>query len=166
MKTLKRYELICMILVMALGTLLHFVYKWSGENAFVGIFGSVNESTWEHLKIFYWPFLGCSVFEYFKLKNPGKGFFMSKAAALLVGMLVITASFYTYSGIIGTDISWINIAIFYIAVFFAYRFSQKVLSERRFSDKNSWGILIFAVFLVLFIVFTFKTPEIGIFEAP
>ena len=29
------------------GTLLHFVYEWSGESLFVGIFSPINESVWE-----------------------------------------------------------------------------------------------------------------------
>ena len=33
------------------GTLLHFVYEWSGESLFVGIFSPINESVWEHLKL-------------------------------------------------------------------------------------------------------------------
>ena len=37
------------------GTLLHFVYEWSGESLFVGIFSPINESVWEHLKLLFFP---------------------------------------------------------------------------------------------------------------
>jgi Family of unknown function (DUF6512) len=33
------------------GTLQHFVYGWSGQNALVGLVSPVNESVWEHTKL-------------------------------------------------------------------------------------------------------------------
>lgn len=43
--------------VLVLGTLSHFFFDWSGENRLVGIFAAVNESTWEHLKLLFFPAL-------------------------------------------------------------------------------------------------------------
>jgi hypothetical protein len=40
-----------------LGTLLHFAYDFSGQNFVVGLFSAINESTWEHLKLLFMPFL-------------------------------------------------------------------------------------------------------------
>ena len=37
----------------ALGTLLHFVYEWSGGSPWAAAVSAVNESTWEHMKILY-----------------------------------------------------------------------------------------------------------------
>ena len=39
------------------GTLLHFVYEWSGENVLVAAFSAVNESTWEHMKLLFFAIL-------------------------------------------------------------------------------------------------------------
>ena len=39
------------------GSLLHFVYDWSGGKRWVAVFGAVNESYWEHIKIAVWPVL-------------------------------------------------------------------------------------------------------------
>ena len=43
--------------VAILGTLSHFVYGLSGENRFIGLFFPVNESTWEHMKLAFFPML-------------------------------------------------------------------------------------------------------------
>ena len=40
-----------MLVIAALGALLHFLYELSGCNKVVAIFAAVNESTWEHIKI-------------------------------------------------------------------------------------------------------------------
>ena len=45
------------LLVSLLGSLMHFVYKWSNCDPFVAIFCAVNESTWEHAKIMLFPLL-------------------------------------------------------------------------------------------------------------
>ena len=37
------------------GTLLHFAYEYSMENPLVAMFAPVNESTWEHMKLLFWP---------------------------------------------------------------------------------------------------------------
>ena len=52
-KKIRDYQIFSVIFVFILGTLLHFTYKLSGENGVVAIFSTVNESTWEHLKLLY-----------------------------------------------------------------------------------------------------------------
>ena len=37
----------------ALGTLLHFVFDWSGGNVAAALFSAVNESIWEHMKLLF-----------------------------------------------------------------------------------------------------------------
>ena len=46
------------LLISAVGSLMHFVYKWTACDPFVGVFCAVNESTWEHAKIMLLPLLG------------------------------------------------------------------------------------------------------------
>ena len=49
------FEIISSIFIMILGTLLHFTFKWSNNNVLVGTFSAINESTWEHLKLIFFP---------------------------------------------------------------------------------------------------------------
>ena len=51
------------------GTLLHFVYEWSGESLFVGIFSPINESVWEHLKLLFFPMSVWILIGYFIFKR-------------------------------------------------------------------------------------------------
>ena len=66
---LKRLEIIGAIIVCILAPVFHFLFEWSGDNTFVGIFAAVNESVWEHTKIVYFPFLFYSIAEYFILRD-------------------------------------------------------------------------------------------------
>lgn len=53
------------LFISILGTLLHFTYEWSQNNAIVGLFSAVNESTWEHLKLLFFPMFFLTLFELF-----------------------------------------------------------------------------------------------------
>ena len=43
--------------VCLLGSLLHFLYDWTGGSIVVAPISAVNESTWEHMKLFFLPAL-------------------------------------------------------------------------------------------------------------
>lgn len=47
--------IIGIIFISIIGTLLHFMYEFSGHNKIVSLFAAVNESTWEHIKIALTP---------------------------------------------------------------------------------------------------------------
>ena len=37
------------------GTMLHFLYDQTGGNILAAPFSGVTESTWEHMKLLFWP---------------------------------------------------------------------------------------------------------------
>ncbi len=152
----------------ALGTLLHFAYEWTGENPIVGLFSTVNESTWEHLKLLFVPMVLFGVFEFFRYGIYNTCFFSAKLMAILTGMLVITAFFYTYRGILGYNVDFLNILDFYIGAAVAWIVQYRLLHRRRHCSPIRYGIGIFGLVIlgVLFAVFTFYQPDLGIFIDP
>ena len=56
-KRLNFWPLAGFLTVSALGTLAHFAYEWSGKQLLAGAFCAVNESTWEHMKLLFFPAL-------------------------------------------------------------------------------------------------------------
>ena len=97
---LKTLEGISFLIASLLGTLFHFVYEWSGDNFFVGLFFPVNESTWEHLKLVFIPILLVSVLEYFISEIPRNDYPCIKLRSALLAMLIIVVLFYTYTGVL------------------------------------------------------------------
>ena len=57
MKEFRRSVWIGFIWSIVFGTMLHFLYGWTGENRVVGLYAAVSESTWEHLKLLFFPVL-------------------------------------------------------------------------------------------------------------
>ena len=64
-KKILKWQIVAIIFGIAFGTLLHFTYKWSGQNKLIGVFSSVNESTWEHLKLSFFPIVIFGLIQYF-----------------------------------------------------------------------------------------------------
>ena len=70
MKQLKKYTIIgSTFFVLITGTLSHFIYEWSGNNFIVGFFFPVNESTWEHMKLVFFPMFLFSIFMFKRLNG-------------------------------------------------------------------------------------------------
>ena len=149
-----------------LGTLLHFLYEWFGETVWIAPFSGVNESTWEHMKLLFWPMFLFAVFQYFFFRDL-PAFWSVKLRGVLLGLALIPILFYTYNGVIGKSPDWVNISIFFISAAVAYIYETRQFRDTRVGGNwEKWAFGALCVLAVLFIVFTFWTPEIGIFRDP
>ena len=166
-RAINRLAIFSFFIIGGLGTLLHFVYDWSGQNALIGIFSAVNESTWEHLKLLYWPFVLFSIYEYFSVGKYINGFFYAKLKGLLAGFLSIIIIFYTYTGILGFNIDFLNITIYFISLLIAIVISRLSLYNRSISSGKNKTALVLIIFIgLLLVLFTFYPPQINLFKDP
>ena len=85
------------VLAVVLGTLFHFVYGFTGENRIVGYFFPINESTWEHMKLVYFPMLLCM---WIFVKSADEKWMLGN----IIGTWLIPVMFYTYKGILGLEL--------------------------------------------------------------
>lgn len=164
-KKIRNYQIISAIFTFALGTLLHFTYKLSGENQFVAIFSAINESTWEHLKLLFFPMLLTTIIGFFYLGKEFPNFLCSKTIGILVALVFTIIFFYTYTGVLGKNIAAIDIASFFVATILG-EFVAYVHIVNKFKCNNVKAILILILIFICFIIFTFSTPKIGIFKDP
>lgn len=162
---IKYYQIASAILVCILGTLLHFTYKFFGENNFLASFSAVNESVWEHLKLLFFPMLLTTIIGYFYIGKNEPNFLCAKTLGIVTSMLFIIIFFYTYTGIIGKSILFIDIASFFVAVILAEYLSYNLII-RNFECNHITVIIILSVILIGFIVFTYFPPKIEIFRDP
>ena len=148
------------------GTILHFLYEWLGEAVWIAPFSGVNESTWEHMKLLFWPAFIFAIVQSFFFRDR-EDFWCVKLRGIVLGIILIPVLFYTYNGVIGRSPDWINIVIFFISAAIAY-----IYETRRFKGNATvckhpkLAISLLCVIAALFIVFTFATPEINIFKDP
>ena len=148
------------------GTILHFLYEWLGKAVWIAPFSGVNESTWEHMKLLFWPMFLFAVVQSFFFRDR-EDFWCVKLRGILLGLVLIPVVFYTYNGVVGKSPDWINIAIFFIAAAIAYLYETKLFKNETVACKRAkLAIGVLCILALLFVVFTFATPEIGIFKDP
>ena len=148
------------------GTILHFLYDWLGKAAWIAPLSGVNESTWEHMKLLFWPMFIYAIVQSFFFCDRAD-FWCVKLRGTLLGLALIPITFYTYNGVIGRSPDWINIAIFFISAAIAYIYETRLFKDEKEDCKfPKLAIGILCVIALLFVVFTFATPEIGIFKDP
>ncbi len=148
------------------GTLLHFLYDWLGGAMWIAPFSGVNESTWEHMKLLFWPMLAFAIIQSFFFKGQ-RNFWCIKLRGILLGLTLIPVLFYTYNGVIGKSPDWLNIAIFFISAAVTYVYEARQLYKNELvCKKPKFSIVTLALIAALFVSFTFLPPELGIFKDP
>ena len=148
------------------GTILHFLYDWLGGAVWIAPFSGINESTWEHMKLLFWPMFIFALVQSIFFKDR-EDFWCIKGRGVLLGLILIPVIFYTYNGVIGKSPDWINITIFFVAAAIAYFYETKLFKSEKVSCKTQkLALSVICVIALLFIIFTFATPKIGIFKDP
>ena len=149
------------------GTLLHFLFDWTGGNAFVALFSAVNESIWEHLKLLFYPMVAVALIQYFVWGKDAEFFWCIKLIGILAGLVLIPVIYYSYTGILGVKADWFNITIFFLTAGAVYWLETK-LFQRQLScavgSKAAVGLVV--LMAILFTAFTFTPPHIPFFQDP
>ena len=164
-KKIIRFQIFSVIFTWILGTILHFLYEWSGDNKIIASFSAVNESTWEHLKLLFFPMLISTIIGFSYKGKVIPNYLCAKVLGIILAMSFVVIFFYTYVGIIGTNFAIVDIGSFFIAVglgqYVAY---QKMQSTS--SCSNVIPIIILLVLCSCFLIFTFFPLHIALFEDP
>lgn len=160
------WQLIGFLSVSAMGTFLHFLYDWTGSTV-AALVSGVNESTWEHMKLLFFPMLLFAVIEYFSVGKDYENFWCIKLKGVLLGLLLIPVIFYTLNGVFGTTPDCVNIAIFFVSVAgaFIYESRQFSINSATCKSKNV-AIAVLILIAVAFFIFTFLPPELSLFQDP
>jgi hypothetical protein len=148
------------------GAALHFTFELSNfQNMVVAFFSAVNESTWEHLKMVFWPGVIFMLIEYTYVKDIVRNYFVAKTVGLLLMPLIIAVGWYAYTPFTGRSIYPLDLFLFYIAVLAGQIASYKILNAPAFTPRfKSFAIGVFTLMLITFSTFTFFPPRIFLFE--
>ena len=128
-KSIQRWEIAGILFIVAFGASLHFLFEWSGYWRPMAIIAAVNESTWEHFKIAFWPSIIWALIEFPFIRQKTKNFAIAKAAGLLTMPLVTAVLFYGYTAFTGQHFLIADIIIFIIAVIVGQWVSMRLLAS-------------------------------------
>lgn len=160
------WQLMGFSLVSLGGVLLHFLYDITGGSVLVAPFSGVNESTWEHMKLLFWPMLLFAVIEAAFFRDR-PDFWCIKLRGILLGLTLIPVIFYTYNGAVSKSPDWLNIAIFFVAAALGFVYEITLYNKKPpiFCRKGLAALTLVAL-AATFVVFSFAAPHLGIFRDP
>ena len=167
-KKLLRWELAGFLFVGAVGSLLHFLFSWTGNAPLAAAFSAVNESTWEHMKLLFVPFFLFTMVQFVVFAEPLRNFFAVKGAAALLGLLAIPALFYTFNGMFGKTVDWFNVLIFFLADALMFFVSRRMLlhGTLRGGTRQLAGFLLLWALAFAFVFFTYRPIHLPLWQDP
>jgi len=165
MNSLKRFCIIGAIFTVILGTISHFVYDWTGGNFLAGLFFPVNESTWEHMKLLFFPMFIYTLIAGKWMEEEYPCIYNAMFTGILVGLVLIPTIFYTYTGVLGFTVDWLNIALYVISVLAAYYVVYRVAQKCTGKDSKVLRYVMYALVLA-FMIFSVYPPSLGLFVSP
>ena len=131
----KKDRFITILLMVVLGTCMHFVLEMlpSGPvSVFLGNIFPVNETSWEHMKMIWYPFLVAGIILAIKDKN--RGYFAAFVVCAVMAMLMQLGAFSIYQSFTGTSVLMLDIIIYVASMVFcimlAFGFANKQWTQK------------------------------------
>ncbi len=165
-RDIKLWSLVGFAFASLSGTFLHFLYEWTNGSILTAPFSAVNESTWEHMKLLYFPLLVFALIQsrFFKGYD---NYWCIKLLGILSGLILIPVLFYTYNGAFGKSPDFVNIGIFFVSAASSFLIENYLFKKNTLSCKRPLITLgIICLIGALFVLFTFVTPHIPLFLDP
>ena len=163
MMTLKKWKVISAILIFSLSALFHFIYDWV-PSLFTSLFFPVNESIWEHNKIIVASFFIIAIIEKFYYKKRKNVIFAECISSLVCMILVMLIFTPVYLYILKTNDNMIvTFAIFILAIIISQIVSYKLLQMEYKPKLEELGVILFAIFFLINIIFTYYPPNVALF---
>lgn len=151
-----RYFIISFVVVSILGVLFHFAYDVL-DFPLLKVVLPFNESIFEHTKLIVFPALFFTIFDI--LYSGEEKSLQINVFAMIIALIFLINAYYTYSGIIGKNIDFVNIGLFLISFFIYFYIRYKKITP--FDKTNS--VIILFIIILLIEIFTFKPLDIPFF---
>jgi len=165
---IKYWELIGIIPIILFGTTLHFWFEWTGYWRPMALIAAVNESTWEHFKMGFWPSLLYALIEYPFLKQAAKNFWGGKFFGLLTMPIVTSLLFYGYTAITGHHYLIADAVIFILSIVAGQLVSLNILTAAKPMPPMAQPLFAVGLFLMIaaFSLLSYYPPTNFLFADP
>ena len=163
------WEIGSFIWVALAGSALHFAFELSEFWRPLALFSSVNESTWEHLKMYFWPGLIYALVQYTYTKDIANNYWVAKLVSLLATPLGIIISYYGYLSITlplyGTGFFKLDLMTMVIGLTCSSVLAYKIMVRPKIINiPKQYVVSTYMLLTVMFSTFTYYPPKIFLFE--
>ena len=147
------------------GVLLHFALDWSGRHPVVAVFASLNESTWEHMKLAFWPCLVVGIAWRWMYDDP-PGWLPGAAAFAILAAFLIPLIFYGYTAILGTHYFALDLATFFVSVCLGAFAGVSLLPHEPSRGARITAVIALVLAVIAFATLSYDPPDWFLFEPP
>lgn len=142
-----------------MGTIGHFLYKFTNKDKIIGFLFSTNESLYEHLKLGFTPMLMWMIVENFKLMN-NHSLIVMKGLSMLVFILILIIPYLITAKIFHKNYTFINLASFYIGIIMSYLTTFLLNNKIYLSNVSKFvGIIVFILVIASYFVSKMKIKK-------
>jgi hypothetical protein len=163
------WEAACVVWVCVAGATLHFAFELSEYWQPMAFLAAVNESVWEHLKMYFWPGLFFALVQYTYTRDVANNYWLGKAMALAVSPLGIMIGYYAYFAYLTATDGRFSLASMLLLMLFGISVGQyvsyKILSMPPLEIQLRGAVAgTYAALVLMFGAFTYFPPKIFLFE--
>lgn len=163
------WEIGIVLWVCIVGSTLHFAFELSEYWRPMALFAAVNESAWEHTKMYFWPGLFAALVQYTYTRDVANNYWLGKAAALALTPFLIWLTYFTYmswvvsSGGKASLPTMLSIMVFGISAGQATSWYLLTRPPLQFATRRyTMGAL--ATLTAVFATFSYFPPKVFLFE--
>lgn len=163
------WELVAFFVINIFAGALHFTFELSGFYEPIAVLSSVNESTFEHLKLYFWPALVFALIQHAYVKERVNNYWWGKGLALLVTPVTVIAAFYFYLGVVlpiageGTLLGTLIVGFIGVAAGNLVAYRMLTSPERGRSHKLAgWAVI--GILTLLMATSAWLTPRFFLYE--
>ncbi len=166
-RTFRILEIVGVPVIYLVATFLHFVYDLTNGSTLSILFGAVNESVWEHVKIFAVAYVVWAIIVFLSVKPPFYKFVVSKTIGLYFLSLSIIIFFYAYTLFTQEPILAVDlIASFIFVVLSQYISYRLVTGDNQIENYFSISTMLLLLYFIMFFSFTLFPPKVDLFKDP
>lgn len=147
------------------GVFFHYIHNIFKKGIIIHVLGAINESTWEHLKLAFWPmFFSALMREVFGIADAAQNFWFAISISIIFTMVLIPVMYYFVRSIIKKEVTIVSIAIYYICVLIGLLVELYITNLG--IGNNVIGILVIGLIIFFIALFTYKPPRNFLFKDP
>lgn len=148
--------LVDMICICIVGTLLHFLYEFSGGNLLVAMFSATNESIVEHIKIAVISTYIVAIVKMWIEEKRKYNLWSSLFFKFITQIIILTILFFSYQKIIQVENRILDILIFYVSIILSEVVECMIEQKLKISAKVEDVLKYINIFIIIiFMVLTF-----------
>jgi hypothetical protein len=163
------WEIGCIVWIAMAGSLLHFAFELSEYWRPMAVMAAVNESAWEHTKMYFWPGLLFALVQYTYTRKLANNYWFGKVVALALTPLLILVVYFSYLAYVdfsGSKPSLpVMLTIMITGIAAGQLASWRILCARPLHGiTNSQVAAGYAVLVLAFSSLTYFPPRVFVFE--